>query len=235
VSPVDLERGVRAATGPGRHVVVAHEPGAVSDRALAEAAAVLERHPGVGIVFVTDEEFRTAPQQGHRWLRSAAAQGPDLVAGRYAVLRRSTFIDAGQQLPRTRHEELSLWLRAAALADVAHVADVADVADVTEPRMALSPAFGEPSRRQARHVGEITELHERAHAFLDLFGGFAPVRSEDRLRAAACRALARSARRRAWVAAYEGDRVEASLCRHLAHDVTCWRRERCAHGRLATA
>ena len=63
-------------------------------------------------------------------------------------------------------------------------------------------------------------------AFHDLFEGFAPLLSRPRLRAAAYRAIARRARGRAWVAAYEGDRVEASLCRHLAHDVSRWRRRR---------
>ena len=74
-------------------------------------------------------------------------------------------------------------------------------------------------------VGEVTELHERAHAFRELFDSFAPLRDQPRLRAAAYRALARSARERARVAAHGGDAVEASLCRHLARDVDHWRRQ----------
>jgi hypothetical protein len=74
-------------------------------------------------------------------------------------------------------------------------------------------------------VGEVTELHERARAFRELVDGFAPLSGQSRLRSAVYRALARSARGRAWVAAYEGDHVEASLCLHLARDVNRWRRQ----------
>ncbi len=54
-------------------------------------------------------------QPGHRWLRLAAAYGPDTVGSRCAVMRRATFEAAGQQGLGTRSGELSLWLRAAAL------------------------------------------------------------------------------------------------------------------------
>jgi hypothetical protein len=85
------------------------------------------------------------------------------------------------------------------------------------------------SQASSRHgcgpVGQVSELHERAHAFRELFDGFAPMRGRSQLRSAAGRALARSARGRAWVAAYEGDHVEASLCLHLARDVNRWRRQ----------
>ena len=99
----------------------------------------------------------------------------------------------------------------------------ADVAAVAEP---LRPAPSPSSRRYAVPIGQITELHERAHAFRELLDGFARLRGQSRLRSAAYRALARSARGRARVAAYEGDPVEASLCLHLARDVDRWRRER---------
>lgn len=214
-NPVHLEVTGSSRVPPVDYVVVAEESGAVSGRALAAAAAVLERHPCVGIVFVCAEEHAGGVQRGHRWLRNAAAHGPDAVGGRGAVVRRSTFNEAGPHRPGTRNGALSLWLRAAALGDVAHVAEPLPTASVVGL-----------SRSPAPRVGEITELHERAHAFLELFGGFAPLRGHARLRSAAYRALARSARRRALVAAYEGDRVEASLCLHLAHDVTSWRRER---------
>ena len=153
-------------------------------------------------------------QPGHRWLRRAAAPDPTRWASRCAVLRRATFEAAGQQGLGTRRGELSLWLRAAALADVAHVAEPLPLDSLTS------------SHRLAGPVGQVTELHERAHAFRDLFDGFAPLRGRSRLRSAASRALARSARGRARVAAYEGDSVEASLCLHLARDMDRWRRQR---------
>ena len=168
----------------------------------------------MGTVFIaTDENARDGVQPGHRWLRLAAANGPDTVGGRCAVLRRATFEAAGQHGLGTRSGELSLWLRAAALADVAHV---------VEP---LPPPALTSARRPDVPVGQVTELHERAHAFRELLDGFAPLRGQTRLRSAAYRALARSVRGRAWVAAYEGDPVESSLCLHLARDVTRWRRQ----------
>jgi len=176
---------------------------------------VLDQQPSVGTVFiVTDQNTGDGVQLGHRWLRRAAAHGPDRVGSRCAVMRRATFDAAGQQGLGTRLDELSLWLRAAALADVAHVTEPLPLESVTS------------SRRLAGPVGQVTELHERAHAFRQLFDGFAPLRGRSQLRSATYRALARSARARAWVAAYEGDSVEASLCLHLARDVNRWRRQR---------
>ncbi len=196
-------------------VVVLDEANTPSGHAIARAAAVLDEQPSVGIVFVaTGEQARDGVQPGHRWLRLAAAQGTDTVGGRCAVLRRTTFDAAGQQGLGTRSGELSLWLRAAALADVAHVAEPLPLEPLTS------------SHRPGGPVGHVTELHERAHAFRDLLDGFAPLRGRSRLRSAAYRALARSARGRAWVAAYEGDPVESSLCLHLARDVSRWRRQR---------
>jgi hypothetical protein len=222
VVPAHTEERVDART-PGRRVVpVPHDCVAVLDEAaslnghaLARAAAVLDQHPSVGTVFIaTDETTPDGVQPGHRWLRLAAARGPDTVGGRCAVMRRATFEAAGQHGLGTRSGELSLWLRAAALADVAHVVEPLRLVSLTS------------SRRPAVPVGEVTELHERAHAFRELLDGFAPLRGQPRLRSAAYRALARSARGRARVAAYEGDPVEASLCLHLARDVNRWRRQR---------
>jgi hypothetical protein len=203
-------------TAPVSHdcVVVLDQAMSLSDHALARAAAVLDQQPSVGTVFIaTDENDREGVQPGQRWLRLAAARGTDTVGGRCAVLRRTTFEAAGEHGLGTRSGELSLWLRAAALADVAHV---------VAPLPRVSQAS---SRHPAVPVGEVTELHERAHAFRDLLDGFAPLRGQSRLRSAVYRAIARSARGRAWVAGYEGDSVEASLCLHLARDVNRWRRQ----------
>jgi hypothetical protein len=128
-------------------------------------------------------------------------------------MRRATFEAAGQHGLGTRSGELSLWLRAAALADVAHVAEPLPLASLTSTPRLTGP------------VGQVTELHERAQAFRELLDGFAPLRGRSRLRSAAYRALARSALGRARVSAYEGDPVEASLCLHLARDVNRWRRQ----------
>ncbi len=94
------------------------------------------------------------------------------------------------------------------------------MAVVAEPLSLVSPTTG----AARSHVGQIAELHERAHAFRNLFEEFPPARGRTRLQAAARRAIVRSARRRALVAAYEGDAVEASLCLHLACDVQRWGR-----------
>jgi hypothetical protein len=204
-------------TAPASHdyVAVMDEAMSLSGHALARAAAVLDQRPSVGTVFVvTDENVGDGVQPGHRWLRRAAADGPDTVGSRCVVMRRATFEAAGQHGLGTRLGELSLWLRAAALADVAHVSEPLPLVSLTS------------SRHLAGSVGQVTELHERAHAFRQLFDGFAPLRGRSQLRSSAYRALARSARGRARVAAYEGDQVEASLCLHLALDVNRWRRQR---------
>ena len=208
LAPDDL---TTAASVPHDCVVVVDETTSLSGHALARATAVLEQQPSVGTVFVdTTGLGRDGIQPGHRWLRLAAAHGTDAMGARCAVMRRATFEAAGQHGLGTRRGELSLWLRAAALADMAHV---------PEP-LPIVPTGA------AGQAGHVTELHERAHAFRELFSGFAPLRRERRLRSAVCHALASSARRRAWVAAYEGDSVEASLCMHLARDLNRWRRQR---------
>jgi hypothetical protein len=204
-----------SASVPHGCVAVLDDSASLSGQALARAAAVLDEQPSVGTVFISaGDDNRDGVRTGHDWLRRAAAHGPDTVGSRCAVMRRVVFEAAAQRGLGTRSGELSLWLRAAALADVAHL---------VEPLPGGSPI---PVDRLAVRVGEVAELHERAHAFRELFDGFAPLRAESRLRSAAYRALARSARGRARVAAYDGDPVEASLCRHLAHDVSRWRRER---------
>ncbi len=221
VKPAHSEERVVARSPGPLAVPVLHDCVAVLDEAsslsgltLARAAAVLDQQPSVGTVFITtDGNARDGVQPGHRWLRRAAAQGPDTVGGRCAVLRRATFEAAGEHGLGTRSGELALWLRAAALADVAHVTEPLPLGSLTS------------SRRLAPPVGQITELHERAHAFRDLLDGFAPLSGQSRLRSAAYHALSRRARGRAWVAAYEGDSVEASLCLHLARDVNRWRRQ----------
>ena len=127
-------------------VVVLDEATSLSGHALARAADVLDQQPSVGIVFVaTGEQARDGVQPGHRWLREAAAHGIDTVGSRCAVLRRATFEAAGQQGLGTRSGELSLWLRAAALADVAHVAEplplgALTLVHVSQARSARSPS-----------------------------------------------------------------------------------------------
>ena len=147
VIPAHTEERVVART-PGRLVVplphdcvvVLDEATSLSGHALARAAAVLDQQPSVGTVFIaTDENIRDGVQPGHRWLRLAAAHGPDIVGSRCAVLRRATFEAAGQHGLGTRSGELSLWLRAAALADVAHVVEPLPLASLTSARRPAVP------------------------------------------------------------------------------------------------
>jgi hypothetical protein len=204
------------ASAPVTHgcVAVLDDSASLSAEALARAVEVLDQQPSVGTVFIASgESVEDGVRTGHRWLRLAAVHGPDTVGSRCAVMRRWTFEGASQRGLGTRSGELSLWLRAAALADVAHVVEPPTTGSRT------------PADHLAVRIGEVAELHERAHAFRELFDGFAPMRDEARLRTTVYRALARSVRGRAWVAAYEGDPIEASLCQHLAHDVTRWRRQ----------
>jgi hypothetical protein len=195
-------------------VAVLDDDAAVSGQALAHAAAVLDQHPRVGIVFIRTDRAETGDTvvSGDRWLRLAADRGPDTVASRCALLRRSVYDRCDVRALGSRGGELSLWLRAAALSDVGVV---------VEP---LPAARLRPSATSTASVGQLTELHERARVFHDLFDGFAPVQGRTRLRAAIFRVIARRARGRALVAAYERDAVEASLCRHMARDVAGWRR-----------
>lgn len=184
-----------------------------TDLALARAGDLLGSEPAVGIVFITPgDDAAVGIQRGHRWLRQAARQRPDVLSGGYAVVRRTVVEASGQREPGTPGCALSLWLHAAALADVGHV---------TAPRSRSPEAW--PG---AAGDGGLTALYERAHAFRRLFEDFAPMRGQVRLRSAVYRALARSARSRARVAAYDGDGVEASLCLTLAGDIDRWRRRR---------
>jgi hypothetical protein len=198
---------------PHDFVALLDDSASLSGPVLTRAATVLDAQPSVGTVFIATQTALDGVEPGHRWLRLAATLGPDTVGSRCAVMRRAIFEAAGQHGLATRRGELALWLRAAALADVAYQAGPVRLVSVSAPRASVV------------RVGEVTELHERAHAFRELFDGFAPLRDQARLRTAAYRALARSARERARVAAHGGDAIEASLCRHLARDVDRWRRQ----------
>jgi hypothetical protein len=194
-----------AAAGPDR-VAVLDASASVSDFTMARVTDMLDRHPGVGIVFIGPPPVVLAREgavvPGSRWLRLAARHGVDEIASRRAVLRRTTFERCGPQTLGTRTGELALWLRAAAVSDVGWI---------------VEPGRDRPTK--PTRSGSATELYELTHAFRALFEGFAPMADQRQLRSGVYRAIARRARARALAAALRGDRAEATLSGHLAADL----------------
>ena len=176
--------------------------------ALARAAAVMEHHPAVGLVYGWAEPFRGAPpvaRTGHEswsvwsgrdWLTRAARTGRCLISSPEAVMRRKAYEQTEGYDPRLPHSgDFDMWLRTAARWDVARV-NGADQAlyRVHETNMHLTT-----------YQGWLTDLRARLATFELLVEERAPdLGWVQTLRPRAEAALAREAVARALVSVRDG-------------------------------
>lgn len=177
---------------------------------LARAVDVCRSFPGVGLVYGRPVHFTGEPPRsrqrvtgrtvwaGHDWIEDRCRTGVNVITSPEAFMRMSVVRIVGGQRPLAHTHDLEMWLRIAAVSDVAYI-EGADQAWHREHPASLSHTSRDP-------LG-VTMLHERRAAFDTLFadplvGG----RLEPRLAAVARSALAAEALTRA---CYEYDRGRA--------------------------
>jgi hypothetical protein len=165
---------------------------------LKRATSVMEAHPKVGMVYgwaLYAHSGRPLPRRYGRWLHTKTWAGPDWIRLRCrtgfncisspeVVVRTSVQSAAGHYDPACTHSsDLNMWLRIAAISDIAHLRGVAQaIYRVHSTSMSRS----DPSM--------VLSLRERRIAFHAAFARVGPVlRDAPALQRMADRALARQA------------------------------------------
>jgi hypothetical protein len=178
--------------------------------ALARAAGVMRANPNVGMVYgrpMLAGEGRPLPTasgrwhgtdlwRGEDWLRLRCRTGHNCISSPEAVVRTSVQHQVGGYDPRCVHtSDLNMWLRIAAVSDIAYVRGVPQ---------AIYRVHGDSMLRSQR--GPLVDLEERRKAFAGFFADPpCDLTNADALYAQATRALARQA---LWQASRAVDRGE---------------------------
>jgi glycosyltransferase involved in cell wall biosynthesis len=196
----------------GDYVAVVSADDLLTPGSLARAAAVMERLPRVGLVYgrapywhedvpmpATTGRWRgTTVWRGRDWIATRCRSAHNCISSPEVVVRAKAYRAAGPYDPRCTHaSDLNMWLRIAAVADVAYVRGVPQ---------AIYRVHGDSMLRSTHSA--LGDLRERRMAFDAFFSG-AGARLPDApsLRAAAAQALARQA---LWQASRAIDRGEVA-------------------------
>jgi glycosyltransferase involved in cell wall biosynthesis len=203
--------GLAAATGD--YVALVSADDLLARDSLTRAVALMERFPGVGLVYGYAQSFSGDPVEtsdrvrswsvypGRQWLGLSARRGRCFISSPEVVMRREALAETDLYDPRLPHSgDFDMWLRTAARWDVGRVnGPVQAHYRVHESNMHLTA-----------YAGWLTDLSERRRTFQVLFDERAAGDPRvQRLRPVAARALAREAARRARLATYDGSRDEA--------------------------
>jgi hypothetical protein len=183
----------------GDYVVLLSADDLLTPGALARATSVMDAHPGVGMVYgrplhaPSDQPLPTPAGRwrgttiwpGHRWIGRRCRTGYNCISSPEVVVRTSVHHRVGGYRHELPHSgDLELWLRIAAVADIAYVRGVPQAIYRVHPRSMLRSRFADP----------LVDLEHRKAAF-DAF--FAECRSSvpeaEGLERAVGRALARQA------------------------------------------
>lgn len=188
--------GLRWASGD--YVLLLSADDLLTPGSLRRAVAVMEARPQVGLVYgraLYAHEHRPLPRASGRWRSTAIWRGGDWIERRCrsahncisspeAVVRGSVQRAVGGYDPRCHHtSDLNMWLRIAAVADVAHVRGVPQ---------AIYRVHADGMLRSERDP--LVDLRERGNAFACFFEACAgQLRDPIRLRTIVFRRLARQA------------------------------------------
>lgn len=194
----------------GDYVVLLSADDLLTPGSLRRAVSVMEAHPGVGMVYGHAQYFedeRRLPRYGRHWrgtkvwpgvdwIRLRGRSGHNCISSPEAMVRTSVQRLAGPYDPACHHtSDLNMWLRIAAISDVAYLKGAAQ---------ALYRVHSDSMLRS--DAGPMVDLTERRAAFERfLAGAGAQLEEADRLRAMVARALARQA---LWQASRAYDRGE---------------------------
>lgn len=124
--------GLSQATGD--YVVLLSADDILAPGSLARSAALMEQHPGVGLVYGFAQEFSDAPPPisgrrsswsiwcGEDWIGIMCRRGSNIIVNPEAVVRRSVLEQLGGYRADMPHAaDMEFWLRAAAISDVGRV------------------------------------------------------------------------------------------------------------------
>lgn len=190
--------GLDWAAQTGQYTVLLSADDQLVPGCLQRATSVMADHPNVGMVYgwaLYARPGRPLPRRhgrwlatrvwaGDRWIRMRCASGYNCISSPEVVVRTAAQTRAGRYDPACTHSsDLNMWLRIAAVSDVAHVRGVAQAIYRVHPD---SMSRSDPS--------VLLSLRERRIAFRSFFAhAGAGLAHEHDLRAAADRALARQA------------------------------------------
>lgn len=194
----------------GEYVLLLSADDLLTPGSLRRATETMRAHPDVGMVYgraLYAQERRPLPRARGRWRATAVWRGTEWVAQRCrtaqncisspeVLVRASVQRAAGFYDDACTHaSDLNMWLRVAAISDVAHIRGVPQ---------AIYRVHGDSMLRSQRDP--VRELRERRVAFERFFARPGPrLRDADRLRADVSMALARQA---VWQASRAVDRGE---------------------------
>jgi glycosyltransferase involved in cell wall biosynthesis len=202
----------------GDYVVVISADDMLTPGSLQRATGVMEANPRVGLAYgsvVRFESDRPLPRTGKRrrrgtkvwsgedWIRIRCGIGHNCIASPEAVVRTSVQRQVGfYDLASYHASELNMWLRIAAVSDVAYVKEAQALYRIHRESMLRTMLAG--------NGGELVDLKTRRIAFEGFFDGdTSQLRDAARLRTMAGDALARQALWRA-SRAYDRDEVDGS-------------------------
>jgi Glycosyl transferase family 2 len=180
------------------HVLLLSADDLLVPGSLRRATQIMERHPGVGMVYgraLYACEGQPSPKpagrwrgaqvwSGGEWIRLRCRSGYNCVSSPTAVVRRSVQEQVGGYDPACYHaSDLNMWLRIAAVADIAYIQGIPQAIYRVHPGSMMRS-----------HEGPITDLRERRSGFDSFFAtSTQPLGEIDSLRRLAGRALARQA------------------------------------------
>ena len=182
----------------GDYVVLISADDVLVPGALARATTVMEANPKVGMVYghapywhvgspppVLKGRWKgTQVWRGADWLRLRCRSGHNCISSPEVVVRTSVQRAVGGYDPVCTHSsDLNMWMRIAAVSDIARVRGIAQAIYRVNPKGMLRSAHS-----------PIVDLRERRKAFDSFFASSAQrLENADALRAMAGRALARQA------------------------------------------
>lgn len=198
--------------------------------ALWRAASVLARHPSVGLVYGRAPYFGpgrtprvprrwrgTRVWEGRSWLERRCRTAHNCISSPEAVVRSSVQLRVGGYDPACTHaSDLNMWLRIAAVSDVAYVKGAAQALYRVHPDSMLRSS-----------ADPLLDLDERRLAFERFLAGPGrELEDAERLRASYRRALARQA---LWQASRAWDR--GALEREPYHELIAFALDVCPEAR----
>lgn len=181
----------------GDYVVLLSADDALPRNALTRAVALMEAHPGVGLVYGFPDNFTDEPHDvpdevrswsvwsGDAWLSRACRTGRNVIMSPEVVMRRSAWDEIGEYDARLPHAaDMAVWLNTALRWQIGRV---------NGPAQALYRVHGQ-NMHLTTFAGMITDLRERRLVFDLLFREGRPTPPHARrLEEQAHRALARTA------------------------------------------
>jgi hypothetical protein len=208
-----VNRGLRWAEDSD-YIVVISADDRLAPGALARATAVMESNPEIGMTYGRAVHFefddsppsldarwrRTKLWSGPDWIRMRCRMGHNCIASPEVTVRGSVQRRVGDYDLASHHaSELNMWMRIAAVSDVAHIRGAPQALYRVHPNSML---------RTMLKNGALTDVRTRRIAFETFFDGVGGQLPEAKaLRDSARRALARQALWRA-SRAYDRDVVE---------------------------